>query len=370
MTENFTDNNSIEKNIIHENEAIMGQNGASDNLSLEGEQFAEPVTPHNFNDFSYSKKSHFEIFQKNNYDKLFYGRVISPDGCDTKTYQNLLIFSFITQNIPEGKRILEIGCADNKVMNHFKYRYECWRIEDASLLTNTAVNIEKNEIEILKDNMGSIHKKLPLQHFDFIFSGSAFEQIPEDKPTLKIVLDNINRLLKPGGYSLHCFPGAISGIHFVYHRMLNFFFNNSAPLYYNVQQLTELLPLQKAVTDPDLQFIYEEVKREKVSGMDSYLKMVSFNFLYRKNISELAVKTEIRPEHYFRKQPCYAFHHLMKCGGTSVKEILQEWFNIKYDYIEDSDDLYSFLNYRLKTANFTGESCIIGHFQFDGIYLH
>ncbi|MEO6696005.1 MAG: hypothetical protein ABIO41_12470, partial [Ignavibacteria bacterium] len=68
--------------------------------------------------------------------------------------------------------------------------------------------------------------------------------------------------------------------------------------------------------------------------------------------------------------PCYVFHHLMKCGGTSVKEILQEWFDTKYDYIEDSDDLYSFLKHRLKTTNFIGESCIMGHFQFDGIYLH
>ncbi|MEO8211500.1 MAG: hypothetical protein ABI840_13150, partial [bacterium] len=93
-----------------------------------------PVIPGNFNSYSYSKKSHFKVYSENGYDKLFYGEEIGPEGFLIKTYQNLLVFSFIKQNISEGARILEIGNGDDYIQNHFQYLYDCWRIEDASNL--------------------------------------------------------------------------------------------------------------------------------------------------------------------------------------------------------------------------------------------
>lgn len=57
-----------------------------------------------FQDFTYSKRSHFNQFQRfGSYSK------INPDSCDLKVYQDLLIYNFITKNLPKGSKLLEIG---------------------------------------------------------------------------------------------------------------------------------------------------------------------------------------------------------------------------------------------------------------------
>lgn len=89
-----------------------------------------------------------------------------------------------------------------------------------------------------------------------------------------------------------------------------------------------------------------------------------------KNINELQDRTTTKPDQYFEKQQIYVFHHLMKCGGTSVKEILQDWFNTEYDYIEASENLNTFLKYKLNTGSMNADNCIVGHFQFEGIHLN
>ncbi|MBK8382818.1 MAG: hypothetical protein IPL16_13225 [Ignavibacteria bacterium] len=60
----------------------------------------------------------------------------------------------------------------------------------------------------------------------------------------------------------------------------------------------------------------------------------------------------------------------MKCGGTSVKEILQDWFKIEYDYIEASENLNTFLKYKFNLLIINSDTCIVGHFQFEGIHLN
>ena len=360
-----------------ETETIPETSGYSENISTEsifGENSFDlnhnDFSPDNFNEFSYSKKSHFNIFGKNNFDKIFYGEEVGPDRFDIKKYQNLLIFSFIHQNLPEGSRILEIGNQDDFILNHFRYRYECWRVEDVSVLAGNDVTDNTDRNGILFTENDKIQKKLPPGYFDFIFSASGFEHFTEDRSKFRKILDNINIILKAGGYSLHCIPGAVYGIHFIYHKILNYFYNNSAPLYYNVEQLNRLPNLKKILEDSDLHYKYEEYKRSEENGMEKYQNLVSFNILWRKNIHELQERTVSKPYIFFKKQHSYVFHHLMKCGGTSVKEILQEWFNTEYDYIEASENLNAFLKYKLNTGNLNADNCIVGHFQFEGIHLN
>ena len=45
----------------------------------------------------------------------------------------------------------------------------------------------------------------PDGYFDFVFSISALEHVPDDNQDyLRDIWDDIDRILKPGGYSLHC----------------------------------------------------------------------------------------------------------------------------------------------------------------------
>jgi len=77
----------------------------------------------------------------------------------------------------------------------------------------------------------------------------------------------------------------------------------------------------------------------------------------------------------------YVFHHIPKCGGTSVFSALGGWFNVILDYRNYTAELppHVVLNY----GNLTGEisppikldtllptDCLCGHFEVDGNYLH
>ena len=48
-------------------------------------------------------------------------------------------------------------------------------------------------------------RELPDHYFDFVFSVSALEHTPDDHSVRVNVLKDINRILKPGCPSLHCF---------------------------------------------------------------------------------------------------------------------------------------------------------------------
>ncbi|MBK8551292.1 MAG: methyltransferase domain-containing protein [Ignavibacteria bacterium] len=48
-------------------------------------------------------------------------------------------------------------------------------------------------------------KELPEKYFDFVFSISALEHVPlSDERVFEEIVKDIDRLLKPGGLSMHC----------------------------------------------------------------------------------------------------------------------------------------------------------------------
>jgi len=67
------------------------------------------------------------------------------------------------------------------------------------------------------------------------------------------------------------------------------------------------------------------------------------------------------------KNPVYIFHHIPKCGGTSVNKILDSWFLTYRDYRTGRT-----MNYPEKVDLGTLRSvhCLCGHFELDGYYLH
>lgn len=328
-----------------------------------------PVSIENFNKFKYSKLPHFKTFQANNYDRLFYGKDINSDISNIKTYQNLLVFAFISQNILEGAKILEIGNGDDYLINHFKFRYEFWRIEDASSLINDAVKIRNDEIEILTDNNSNYHSDLPIGFFDFIFSTSGFNNLNDEKPLFKNVLDNINRMLKADGFSLQCFPVILLSGDVYYHRLLNFFSNHSYELYYPVRSLTSLPNKIEVLEDPELFLNFEIFLKAEELNLNEFQQTVSYNFLWKKKNLELNENTKSRNRDFISKDKIYFFHHLVKCGGTSIKEVIADWFSVQNDYLENSDNLNTFLRHKLNLSNLVSGSCVIGHFQNDKIHL-
>ncbi|MEO8446476.1 MAG: hypothetical protein ABI528_03225 [bacterium] len=81
-------------------------------------------------------------------------------------------------------------------------------------------------------------------------------------------------------------------------------------------------------------------------------------------------QTFSRPSDYINKNPAYIFHHLMKCGGTSLSHLLSKWFGMIYDHITGPEDLEVYKNSPYDLANLSSDQCLTGHFAYEGTYLH
>ncbi|NJN99801.1 MAG: methyltransferase domain-containing protein [Anaerolineales bacterium] len=189
---------------------------------------SNPVTGsivNSFSELTYSKKSHFKLFKGS--DLELYHRSIDPALCDLKAYQDLLVFWFIKNVIPKGSRILDIGGGESRILAHFKDDFECWNLDKLEGLGNGPRNIKTNGYRLVKDYIGNFNLELPNNYFDFVFSISALEHVPDYDPALlQKILDDIDRILKSGGYSLHCFDVVLKETSAWTNKLLPFLFDH------------------------------------------------------------------------------------------------------------------------------------------------
>lgn len=67
------------------------------------------------------------------------------------------------------------------------------------------------------------------------------------------------------------------------------------------------------------------------------------------------------------RDPVYVFHHIPKCGGSSVRTALVGWFIRRKDYRRGWSDDYP-PAYDL--SRFRSIHCLCGHFEVEGHFLH
>jgi glycosyltransferase involved in cell wall biosynthesis/radical SAM superfamily enzyme YgiQ (UPF0313 family)/ADP-heptose:LPS heptosyltransferase/ubiquinone/menaquinone biosynthesis C-methylase UbiE len=237
--------------------------------------------------FTYSKKSHFALFK--GYDTELYAGAVDPDNCDLKNYQDLLVLLFIRENIPTGSRILDIGGGNSRILKHLKNEYECWNLDKLEGRGSGPASIDSTGYRLVKDYIGNFNKELPDNYFDFVFSISALEHVPDDNPDyLGNIRDDIERILKPGGYSLHCFDVVIKKDSVWTNKLLPF-------LCQNLKMITPFVPFEELERDPDLYVMTEKAYQKgwQSTTKKTYLdfgKPLSYNVLWQKMPSPL-IKT-------------------------------------------------------------------------------
>lgn len=246
------------------------------------------ISQEKFYEFTYSKRSHFNLFMKHNYDKKLFGKTVDIDYCDLKVYQDLLVFSFILQNLETGSKLLEIGGAESRILKFFGNEFECWNLDKLEGIGNGPTVINSEGFRLVSDYIGNFNKELPDNYFDLVFSISTFEHIPIDEESLyeNIKID-IDRLLKHGGISLHCIDHStdllLGEINEVWtNPIIPFFFNNE-------KTLNKFIPLIDAELDPDLFFMSEKYyadRWETSTGIpfEKFGKPFSYNILWKKTI--------------------------------------------------------------------------------------
>lgn len=68
---------------------------------------------------------------------------------------------------------------------------------------------------------------------------------------------------------------------------------------------------------------------------------------------------------YRLRYPIYFFHHLPKCGGTSVREALENWFHVNDDHTLEGESEQP----PIDLAELNSHNCISGHFGHEGHYI-
>ncbi|GGA22529.1 glycosyltransferase [Okeania sp. KiyG1] len=230
-----------------------------------------------FQDFTYSKRSHFKIF-----DQFDFYKNIHPDAADLKFYQDTLVYNFITQNLPPGAKLLEIGGGNSRIIEALKSNYECWNIDKLEGQGNGPTQIKNiNGYRLVLDYIGNFNSQLPNNYFDCVFSISTLEHLPEDEQTFKNVCDDINRVLKPGSISLHCLDIVIKKTFVWTKGILPYIFKN-------IQTLNQIIPFEKMQQDQDLfamsEFAYQRHWQSITKQpYTEFGKPVSYNILWQKS---------------------------------------------------------------------------------------
>jgi len=230
-----------------------------------------------FNEFTYSKTSHFELFQKSGYEEDLLKSKVDPLNCDLQTYQDLLVYSFIKQNLGKGSKILKAGCGEARILKQLGKENECWNLCNPE----GKPDLDTSDYRIIYDNIGSINPQLPDDYFDIIFSTSVLQLVPQDSTELyeKILID-INRVLKPGGYSLHCLDIVQAKYSVWANPILKY-------LYDNERILNRFIPFDKMTQDPDL-FVMSEQYYSKTwqlttgKSYEEFGRPLSYNILWKK----------------------------------------------------------------------------------------
>lgn len=67
------------------------------------------------------------------------------------------------------------------------------------------------------------------------------------------------------------------------------------------------------------------------------------------------------------RNPVHVFHHIPKCGGISLVEVLDSWFITIFDYRDGWSTRYP---EKTSLEDLRSCHCLCGHFETEGHYLH
>jgi len=234
-----------------------------------------------FKYFTYSKQSHF-------YKLPRFGEHIGVNHnlANLKLYQDILVYNFIVDNLPPGSKLLEVGGGNSRVIQALKQQYEIWNVDKFEGVGNGPQQIyDQLGYHLVSAYMGEFSPELPDDYFDCVFSLSTLEHVyPENDETFKNVCDDINRVLKLGGLSLHLFDVVIEK-----EGVQTNVWTNQLLLYIftHIETVNPMIPFSEMQKDGDLYVMSEEAYNamwEPVTHQSYKIfgKPLSYNVLWKK----------------------------------------------------------------------------------------
>jgi hypothetical protein len=318
------------------------------------------ITPDEFQHFSYSKTFHIPFLSESEFDVELFDEIMQPRNSSIRKYQCLLIFSLLKTNFKNRARILIIGETDMQFNARLHDYYDVYCLPNIELLFQEFSN--KDLKETWKAN------RLPyslISSFDCILTTSGFDHLPFEvvKEGRARMLLNIEFLLKPGGV---CFFTFSSSLQYGYETM-----NEALYSFYKYDSIGPIpflsfLPIENIASDDEtLRFSISQ----KEANENLYLPF-SYNIFLRRRPLGLPSSTQTSASYYWKKSPVYLFHHLIKCGGSSLVISFDNWFIMEIDHLSHVDELNRYVKMSYNANSLSGDSCIYGHYHYNGIYLH
>ena len=317
------------------------------------------ITPDEFKHFSYSKSFQIPFLSESEFDVELFEERMQPNESDIKRYQCLLIFSLLKANFKSRARILILGETDVKFYLRLDDYYDVYCLPNVELLFQTFSN--KDLKEIWKAD------RLPntlISSFDCILTTSGFDYLPFEfvKEGRARLLLNTEFLLSPGGVCFFAFSSSlqygrenVNEVLYTYHK-----YDRIGPIPFE-----SFTPIEQITSDnKTLRFNISQNE----TGKDPYLPF-SYNIFLRRRPIEIPSSTQTSKSHYWNKSPVYLFHHLIKCGGSSLVISFDNWFKMEIDHLSHVDELNKYVKLRYHPNALTGDSCIYGHYHYNGIYL-
>lgn len=234
-----------------------------------------------FDDFTYACNWHWDIFKP--LDEELFGESVNPFQVGLKQYQDLFVYTFIKDHVPPGTKILDVGGGKSRILTKLQNEYECWNVDKMEGLGNGPRELNNVGYRLVKDYMGNFNRELPDDYFDFVFSISALEHVPQDDSVfLQNIIDDMDRVLKQGCYSLHLFDIVYQGT--LLKRFNKFIYH----IFTSVRTVNEFVHPNFVGDGFDLYFLPREAyerkwKRITKKTYESFGKPSSINALWQKS---------------------------------------------------------------------------------------
>jgi SAM-dependent methyltransferase len=134
---------------------------------------------------------------------------------DLKSFQRPWCVDRLIEALPRGGRVLEIGADKCDLIPFLRSRgFEVWVIDvyDSFGGGTGTYDIVSHKFPDMPIVRGFMHedRSLPAKHFDAVYSCSVIEHIPPQH--LEATVRQIERVLKPGGVSIHAIDCTIQGV--------------------------------------------------------------------------------------------------------------------------------------------------------------
>ncbi|MDQ3021254.1 MAG: hypothetical protein M3R36_11905 [Bacteroidota bacterium] len=323
------------------------------NLFIENK---EKISPENFSNFTYLMKSHKDFYISNGYAEELFNKN-GKSEYELEDYKSLLIYTFIKSNFKKGDKILQIGNAPGYLEKSISKDYDFFKLEDLNLLTDN-LNFDEKISNGIKN--GKSKKNDYKNIFNFSYSVNAFENDDYNPFKYRNIINNINRVMLAGGLTIFSFSLKISNDKIRNSTFLPFIFHNV----FNLNEFVHVHSEEDRTPGENTSFkIFTINNNTKLNTKESI-----YNVLWKK-ICFLPASCKTAYHNRLKDYPVYLFHHLIKCGGTSLFVVLEKWFKTIDDNIL-LEDLNPYILKKYNTNIFHNDICLRAHFQRDGIYVH